>query len=119
MSIFNNLSLYLEDFGSGSFTLRVLPTWIPSGYEKEFVEGIITEVIAGKKREKWEFLDEIAKSLACKKSIKANEFKSLREVEYLLNDLTKAKNPYTCPHGRPVIIKFTKYELERWFKRVL
>ena len=44
-----------------------------------------------------------------------NNFK----VEYLIENLGKCKNPYTCPHGRPTIVKFTKYEIEKWFKRVV
>ncbi|MFA6627859.1 MAG: DNA mismatch repair endonuclease MutL [Bacilli bacterium] len=117
--IFEELSIPLEDFGSGSFTIRSLPTWIPQGKEKEFVEQIAMEVIHHHKKEKWQFVDDLAKELACKKSIKANEYHNIMEMEYLLDDLAKAVNPYTCPHGRPVIIKFSKNEIERWFKRVV
>ncbi|MDD4212973.1 MAG: DNA mismatch repair endonuclease MutL [Bacilli bacterium] len=117
--LFVNLSIPLEDFGSGSFTIRSLPTWIPQGREKEFVEGIAMEVLQHHKKEKWQFIDDLAKELACKKSIKANEYHNIMEMEYLLDDLAKAQQPYTCPHGRPVIIKFSKSEMERWFKRVV
>jgi DNA mismatch repair protein MutL len=61
----------------------------------------------------------LAKSLACKKSIKANEYHNATEIEYLLDDLRNTENPFTCPHGRPIIIKFDKYEIEKWFKRVV
>jgi DNA mismatch repair protein MutL len=83
------------------------------------VEGIAMGIVHHHQREKWQFIDEVAKELACKKSIKANEYHNILEIEYLLNDLSNANNPYTCPHGRPVVVKFSKSEIERWFKRVL
>jgi DNA mismatch repair protein MutL len=57
--------------------------------------------------------------MACKMSIKANDNLSGEEMEELINELRGCINPYTCPHGRPTIIHFTKYELEKMFKRVM
>jgi DNA mismatch repair protein MutL len=113
------LGISLEDFGGGSFTIREVPIWIKRGKEQEYVEEIITQIINNKKKEKYEFLTNLAKSIACKKSIKGNEYHNTLEIEYLLEDLGNANNPYTCPHGRPVIVKFSKYEIEKWFKRVV
>jgi len=115
----NKLGITIEDFGGGSYLVREVPIWIKKGNEKIFVEEIITQVINNKKKEKYEFLTSLAKSLACKKSIKGNEYHNQFEIEYLLEDLRRARNPYTCPHGRPVIVKFNKYEIEKWFKRVV
>ena len=67
-----------------------------------------TEVIASK----------IA-TMACKMSIKGNQRVSLMEVEHLLDELMKLENPYQCPHGRPTIIHYSAYELEKLFKRVV
>jgi len=89
------------------------------GMEKEFVEEIIAQVILNKKTTKQEFLNNLAKELACKKSIKGNEFHSKMEYDFLLDDLSRARNPYSCPHGRPVIVKFTQSEIERWFNRLV
>lgn len=115
----NQLGIELEDFGGNSIIVRKIPVWIIKGREREFVEEIITQIIDNKKKEKHEFLDSVAKSLACKKSVKANDYLSRMEIEYLLEDLEKCDAPFTCPHGRPVIIKFDKYEIEKWFKRVV
>ncbi|CDA52343.1 MAG: hypothetical protein L6V78_01035 [Clostridium sp.] len=52
-------------------------------------------------------------------SVKGNEATTTEQAENLLNDLVKCDNPYNCPHGRPTIISFTRYELERMFKRVM
>lgn len=119
MSLINELGIKLEEFGSNSFVVRSIPIWIFRGREKEFVEEIITQIIVGRKSTKIEFLNSLAKSLACKKSIKANEYHNQIEIEYMLEDLRNTSNPYTCPHGRPIIIKFNKNEIEKWFKRIV
>lgn len=118
MEMINKLGIELEDFGGGTYTVRKVPIWLIRGKEKEFVEEIIIHIISDKKQEKYQFLDSIAKSLACKKSVKANDYLSKIEIDYLLEDLEKCEKPFTCPHGRPVIVKFSKYEIEKWFKRV-
>ena len=56
-------------------------------------------------------------TMACKMSIKGNDARSIEDMEYLLNELVKTNNPYTCPHGRPTIISYSKYDLEKMFKR--
>lgn len=118
MDIINKLGIILEDFGGGTYTVREIPVWIKPKQEKEFVEEILSHIMNDRKTEKYQFLDNIAKSLACKKSVKANEYLSQNQVDYILEDLEKCNNPYTCPHGRPIIIKYSKYEIEKWFKRV-
>ncbi|MGD9886992.1 MAG: DNA mismatch repair endonuclease MutL [Bacilli bacterium] len=116
---FKKWGLLLEDFGGGSFLVREIPTWIPKGAEKDFSEEMILQIISGKKQEKSQFLDYLAKTLACKKSIKANTFLERRQIDYMLEDLSRCHNPYICPHGRPVIVKYRFYEIEKWFKRVV
>ena len=119
MDVISKLGIKLEDFGGGTFTIREIPVWIKPKQEKEFVEEIINHIISDRKSEKYQFLDSLAKSLACKKSVRANEYLSQMQVEYILEDLEKCSNPYTCPHGRPIIVSYSKYEIEKWFKRVM
>ncbi len=119
MDDIRRLGIKLENFGGGTYTIREIPIWIKPNQEKEFVEEIIMQIVNGRKSEKYQFLDNIAKSLACKKSVRANEYLSEMQVEYLLENLENCANPYTCPHGRPIIIKYSKYEIEKWFKRVV
>ena len=114
-----HLGISLEEFGLNSFNVRVIPNWIFRGREKEFLDQIIDDIIHSKKTEREEFLDSLAINLACKKSIKANDKLRKEEVIALLKDLEQTKNPYTCPHGRPIIVKLNKYELEKMFKRVV
>ena len=118
MDIIKNLGIELEEFGGNSFVVRTVPVWMAKNNVNEYVEEIINQVINNKKQERMEFLDNMAKSLACKKSVRGNEYLSSMQIEFLLEDLVKCSNPYTCPHGRPIIVKYSKYEIEKWFKRV-
>lgn len=118
MDIIESLGIELQDLGSGTFVVRMVPLWINQKDIKDYVEEIIIQVINEKKSTKEAFLDNLSKSLACKRSIKANEFLSATQISYLLEDLIKCSNPYTCPHGRPIIIKHSKYQVEKWFKRI-
>ncbi|NLL64161.1 MAG: DNA mismatch repair endonuclease MutL, partial [Ruminococcaceae bacterium] len=89
-----HLGISLEEFGSNSFNIRVIPNWIFRGREKEFIDQIIDDIIHSKKTEREEFLDSLAINLACKKSIKASDRLSKEEVTTLLKDLEQTKNPY-------------------------
>ena len=122
MEEIQRLGICLEEFGNNTYIVRTIPTWIFRGKEKEFVEEIITKIISSTQNRNYDkayFLDSLAKSLACKKSIKGNEFHSKMEIEYLLDELSHTLNPYTCPHGRPVIVRITNEEIEKWFKRIV
>ena len=118
MDVIKSLGIELEDFGGNSFVVRQVPIWMAKNNVNEYVEEIINQVINNKRQNRMEFLDNMAKSLACKKSVRGNEYLSSMQIEFLLEDLVKCNNPYTCPHGRPIIIKYSKYEIEKWFKRV-
>ncbi len=118
MDVIKSLGIELEEFGGGSFVVRMVPVWMAKNNVNEYVEEIINQIINNKKETKMQFLDNMAKSLACKKSVRGNEYLSNMQIEFLLDDLVKCSNPYTCPHGRPIIVKYSKYEIEKWFKRV-
>ena len=64
-------------------------------------------------------MESIAITMSCKLSIKANQNISMEEMELLIDKLRNTDNPYTCPHGRPTIISFSNYELEKLFKRAM
>ena len=113
------LGIEIENFGGTTYVVRSIGTWIPKSKINDYLEEIFNSLIRGTKTKKEEFLDSLAKSLACKAAIKGNEYHSEEEARMLLNLLNKTKNPYTCPHGRPVIVKFTKNEIEKWFKRIV
>ena len=119
MANLEEVGIYLEDFGPTSYIVREFPTWFPEGEETETIEGIIEQVLESKKVDIGKLREEAAIMMSCKRSIKANHHLTLADMERLLNDLSAAENPFTCPHGRPVLIHFTTYELEKMFKRVM
>lgn len=116
---FEKLGIQFDYFGANTLLIRVIPTWIPEGLQVEFITDIINYIVNNQKVSKDVLFDNLAKMLSCKKSIKANMNILDIEVQSLLEKLDACKNPFTCPHGRPTIIKFTKYEIEKLFKRVL
>lgn len=108
-----------ERFGKNTILVRKVPIWIPHNLEMEFIHDIFHYLLEDKHVSKQLMYDNLAKMLSCKQSIKANMAILKNEVSALLTDLDACLNPYTCPHGRPTIIHFSKYEIEKMFKRVM
>src|SRR5574344_1764935 len=120
LNILTNLGFALLEFGINTIIVKAHPTGLISGHEEENIKLIIDLVInLPKEFDPVKFRDHLAATSACKMSVKGNEATTLEEAESLLNRLVKCDNPYNCPHGRPTIITFTKYEIERMFKRVM
>jgi len=111
--------VFLEEFGDTTFIVREYPTWFPKGFEQEVIEDLIEQVLADRKVDIKKLREEAAIMMSCKRSIKANHFLQKHEMERLLADLKQAQQPFTCPHGRPVIIHFKTYDIEKMFKRVM
>ena len=108
----------IEEFGMNTFVIKAHPTWLREGYEEESIRRIIDLIVGGiSSIDPVKFNESIAITLACKMSIKANMHISHEAQEELLDELCACDNPYNCPHGRPTIIKFSIYDLERMFKR--
>lgn len=99
--------------------VKQIPNWFPKGFEELYIEGIVENFIKGKKTSQESMIDDLAKLLACKHSLKANHYITKLEVENLLNDLRKCKRPFTCPHGRPIIVEISQKQIEYWFNRVI
>lgn len=115
LEIFNDLGFYIENFGINAILINSIPSIFMSSNIKDIFYTIL-DSLKNKNNINLE-LDKIIKN-ACVKSVKAGDKLHLLEVKALLSDLGKTENPYTCPHGRPVIIKMTKYEIERMFERI-
>ena len=111
--------VFLEEFGDTSFIVREYPTWFPSGFEQEVIEDLIEQVLNERKVDVKKLREDAAIMMSCKRSIKANHYLQKHEMERLLQDLKNAEQPFTCPHGRPVIIHFKTYDVEKMFKRVM
>ncbi|WP_010273601.1 DNA mismatch repair endonuclease MutL [Paenibacillus senegalensis] len=117
---FERVGVYMESFGGASFIVRAYPHWFPAGEEKELIEEMAEWMLTEKKQLDLAKLREKSSTLcSCKASIKANQALSIAEMETLIRRLAGCRIPYTCPHGRPIVVSFSTYELEKMFKRVM
>lgn len=122
LSLLQSFGLEIESFGNRTFIIRAHPHWFPEGAELEVIEELMQFVLeAGEsvQADVRQMREKAAIMMSCKASIKANRFLTHAEMESLLNQLRMTSSPFTCPHGRPIIIHFSGYDLEKMFKRVM
>jgi len=118
--LLEEMGFAIEEFGFNTIIIKEHPTWLKEGYEEESIHKIFDSIISiGNRFDRVKFNEHIAITLACKMSIKANTRISEEAMEEILNELVQTDNPYNCPHGRPTIIKFTIYDIEKMFKRAM
>ena len=118
IDIVKNLNIDIEIFGSSSYRITSHPTWFPRNNPDKIIRYIFEQVIKEEKNfELAKFHDQLAATMACKASIKGNTRITIEDMESIINQLRNCNNPFNCPHGRPTIIEFTIYELEKMFKR--
>ncbi len=111
--------LDIEAFGGNTYLIRSYPDWFP-GNDVNHLLGEILEWLKQQGRvETVQLKDASAKLMACKAAIKANRHLRVDEMEELIHSLEQCETPYTCPHGRPIFVHFSTYELEKMFKRVM
>ena len=120
LDFIRSLGIEIEEFGNSSFIIRSHPTWFKQGLEELFIRNVLEKVITMNNDFDLErFNDSISAMMACKASIKANEPISIEEAKSLIEQLKKCENPFNCAHGRPSIIHYPKYELDKLFKRIV
>lgn len=116
--ILQNMNFDVDEFGINSIIVKSHPTWLPKGYEKDATFKIMETLLSVEKDFSIEkFNEKVATMMACKLAIKANENITELEMEQLIQDLRNCENPFNCPHGRPTIIFYSNYDLEKLFKR--
>ncbi|QED47626.1 DNA mismatch repair endonuclease MutL [Cytobacillus dafuensis] len=113
------VGVFLEPFGHNSFIIRSHPQWLPKGEEQVIIEDMIEQLLLMKRVDIKKLREEAAIMMSCKASIKANRHLRNDEIQSLIDELRQTSDPFTCPHGRPIIIQFTTYEMEKMFKRVM
>ncbi|MGN7760214.1 DNA mismatch repair endonuclease MutL [Paenibacillus sp. 22594] len=116
---FQQAGVYLEHFGGQTFLVRSLPYWFPEGDEKAVIEEMAEWVLSERTIDLAKLREKSSILCSCKASIKANQKLTEHEVESLLSRLAACRQPYTCPHGRPIVVSFSSYDLEKLFKRVM
>ena len=114
-----NFGFEIEEFGGQSLVVRSIPVWAQKLDAKLIVETILHQIILDNKVDIGKLRESVAITMSCKGSIKANQYINDYEIKELLQSLCYCQQPYTCPHGRPIIVKITKYEIEKLFKRVM
>lgn len=117
--LFEKMSVKIEKFGLSSFIVSKIPNYFSKGNENIILDTIFEYILKRKKISNESIFNELAITLSCKRSIKANHYISELETSQLLSDLELCDNPYTCPHGRPVIIHMSFNEIEHLFKRTM
>lgn len=117
--IFKRAGYELEPFGENSVIIKEVPLILGSPKLSELFLELINNLRSFKTGELTEVYYMKIATISCKAAIKANDELSFKEMEDLINKLNLLKDPYTCPHGRPTIIKLTLNEIEKRFKRIL
>ena len=119
IDLLESIGIKAEEFGTNTFIVRTHPTWFKEGYEKKSLTKIFELIATKEEFSKEKFREKTAITLSCRMSIKANDYISEEDMQYLLDTLRECDNPFTCPHGRPTIITYTIYDLEKLFKRAM
>lgn len=116
---FVGLGFTIESFGGNEYCIREVPANLYGIGERDLFMELLDAVSQENGTLDTEVIASKIATMACKMSIKGNQRVSLMEVEHLLDELMKLENPYQCPHGRPTIIKMSKYEIDKKFKRIV
>ena len=115
--LLDKLGFTYEEFGDNTILIRRHPSWISSNKTYESILKVIEIIVENEKFSEDKFLDIVAATVACRMSIMAGDYITLDEASKLIDELRKTKNPFNCAHGRPSIISYTNYDLEKMFKR--
>ena len=117
--VFADSGFVIEEFGGNTIALKEVPYFLGKLDAKNFLLSIIDNLKnLGSGKTVDVKVHKIA-TMACKAAVKANDYLTQIEMEKLISDLRYLDNPFNCPHGRPIIIKFTEYELEKRFRRIV
>ena len=116
--LLKEVGIDLEPFGNG-FIIKQLPMWMNQINEHLFIEDMIQQILKDNKIDLLSLQEHAIATLSCKASLKGNSHLSIESMQTIVDNLMRCDNPYVCPHGRPTIIHYSAYELEKLFKRVV
>ena len=115
--ILDELGISCEEFGEGTFLVRSHPQWIDQNNSSKEINNIFELICQKGDFSKEKFIDTTIMSIACHNSVKAHEYLSIDDMQWIVDNVRYCDNPFTCPHGRPTIITYTRDELDKMFKR--
>ncbi len=121
MSSLTAMGFEIDEFGGRAFVVRSVPSLLSSESPALMLKHFLEQSIEGKMETTLgNFEEDVAAMIACKKkSYKAHQALSLEEMRALLKQLFECENPFSCPHGRPSMLKWSFLDLEKQFKRIL
>lgn len=117
--IFSNAGFIIEPFGGNTIAIKEVPYFLGKLDPRNLFINILDNIKALGSGKTTEVKYNKIATLACKSAVKANDYLSEEEMKKLINDLRYIDDPFHCPHGRPVIIKFTNYDLDKKFRRIV
>lgn len=117
--LFKNIGFDVEAFGRNTYAIRAVPFIFDGTANPVFFMDIVDNLSDGNIRDGFELKQDKIATMSCKAAVKGNNVLSYAEAKALIEDLLKLENPFNCPHGRPTIIKMSKYEIEKKFKRII
>ena len=118
LDIFQEYGIDISEFGENAFKISAVPVLLADINLKDFFENVLTDIQDVQKKSVDFFKAKLARQ-ACRSAIKAGDKLSDDEIDYILNDFKENGNVLLCPHGRPIVLQFSKTEIEKWFKRIV
>ena len=115
--LFAKLGFHMEAAGDFDYRLMEVPADVPVGEAEDIIREILTDLGNMHETTAKEIRQACLATTACRAAIKAGEELNMRQMEILLDELSTTAFPYTCPHGRPTILKFSSEDLAKMFKR--
>ena len=119
LTTLKNLGFDIEGFGNNSFKINSVPLLLKDINIADFFNTILHDINNNLIIKKTDLMEEYLAKSACRSAVKANDNLSYNEIEILLNLLSKENQVLLCPHGRPIVLKITNNEIEKWFKRLV
>lgn len=116
--LLSQVGINLEVFGNCGYVIKQLPLWMQNIDEQVFIKDMVDQVLKDNKVDVVKLQDHAIATLSCKASLKGNTHLSNEGMQNIIDNLMRCDNPYVCPHGRPTLVYYSSYEIEKLFKRV-
>jgi DNA mismatch repair protein MutL len=108
----------LEGFGGDSFLVRAVPVVLGRLEETTIIDEIISDLVSEETSQNVSNRERITRIVACRGAVKAGTVCTQEQCQRIVNQLRMMQNPFTCPHGRPTMIRFSRKELDAMFHRL-
>ena len=118
-SNFAETGFLIEHFGGHEFAISAVPLELYREDPKDYFHEMLDELSSGRSSKETDSVNLRIATMACKSAVKGNTKMSVMEADELITELLTLDNPYNCPHGRPTIVSYSKYDIEKMFKRIV